>query len=225
MEVTVNTEPGPWFGSWHPHLNILMEGDYFPVEELRQSWMDATEGRSETAFIKAADAGTVRELIKYVTKITDLVDNPKALNEFLNAVYKKRLVRTYGTFFRLKLEDEEMPRQQTCPDCMSTELVKLELIRPQRISMDHKGVLRPRRPPGEVDRQLEAAMLFDPKLPRQKLVNYFPKVRQRWEKEGLSFEERHDDLAKAAGRMGLLRVNAVAGWGYSEFLAGLEKRT
>jgi Replication protein len=219
MEVTRNVEEK----TWHPHLNVLMEGDYFPVEELRQSWMEATEFRSETAFIRAADAGTVRELIKYVTKISDLIGDALALDEFLTAVYKKRLVRTYGTFYRLKLEDEDAPRLQQCPDCDSTELVKLGLVPPQQISMDLKGVLRMKRPRGEIEREIQKAIEFSPELPREKVHNYMPLVRKRWDKAGMGFAERHEDLMTAAEFLGVRKINTIAGWGYSEFLKKLSQ--
>jgi hypothetical protein len=60
LEVTYNQQEN----TWHPHLNVLMEGDYFPFEELNQAWVAATGGRGHTSFIGAADAGTIRELIK-----------------------------------------------------------------------------------------------------------------------------------------------------------------
>ena len=72
----------------------------------------ATEGRGRTSFIRAADAGTVRELIKYVTKIADLVGDAPALDEFLTAVARKRLVRTYGTFYDVPVDDEENPARR-----------------------------------------------------------------------------------------------------------------
>jgi hypothetical protein len=194
LEVTRNAKDN----TWHPHLNVLMEGDYFPVEKLRQMWMEATEFRSETAFIRAADAGTVRELIKYVTKLTDLIGDPEALDDFLTAVYKKRLVRTCGSFYCLKMDDEEAPRLQQCPDCESTELVKLGMVAPQKVSMDLKGVLRVTRLHEDMERDLHQAILFRTEKFRPKADNYFPRVKKRWDKKNLTFEERHAEWNTAA---------------------------
>jgi hypothetical protein len=146
MEVTRNPEDG----SWHPHLNVLMEGDYFPFEELNAAWVKATEGRGQTSFIRAADAGTVRELIKYVSKLSDLVGNPNALDEFLTALFHRRMVRTYGTFFGLPVEDEENPGV-CCPDCESQTVLRLGYVPLSQIRLDSKGVLRERSPGDAVD--------------------------------------------------------------------------
>ena len=154
LEVTRNLKDG----TWHPHLNVLMEGEYFPVEQLKQMWVKATEYRSEFAFICAADSGTVRELIKYVTKVSDLVGDPDGLDEFLTAVHKRRLVRSYGSFYPLNLDDEEAPRSHQCPDCESTELVRLRIVPPEQLSMDHRGILRVHRKKRDVDRAVAEAV-------------------------------------------------------------------
>jgi len=157
LEVTYNAETD----SWHPHLNVLMEGEYFPFEELNQAWIEATEGAGRTSFIRAADAGTARELIKYVTKVADLIGNVEALDEFLTAVSRKRLVRTYGTFYDMPIDDEENPRA-ACPDCHSNDLTRMGIVPSYQISMDLKGVFRVKRTEREVDRDLDAGAEFYP---------------------------------------------------------------
>lgn len=154
LEVTRNREEG----TWHPHLNVLMEGEYFPFEELNQAWIEATEGRGKTSYIRAADAGTVRELIKYVAKLADLLGDAPALDEFLTAVFRKRLVRTYGTFYDMPVDDEENPRRE-CPDCHeSDDIVRLGFVPAYQISLDMKGVLRVKRPPGDAEREVHRAL-------------------------------------------------------------------
>lgn len=138
LEVTWNGEER----TWHPHLNVLIEGDYFPFEELNQAWVKATHGKGNTSFIRAADAGTVRELIKYVTKVADLLGEPEALDAFLAAVKGKRLVRTYGTFYGLPIADEDDPQAACCPDCKSENTVRLGYIEPYQVGLDFDGVLR-----------------------------------------------------------------------------------
>lgn len=161
LEVTYNREED----TWHPHLNLLMEGEYFPFEELRHAWSEATEHRGQTAFIRAADAGTVSELIKYVTKVSDLIGNPVALEKLLLAVHKKRFVRTYGSFYGLSVADEAAPVQSHCPDCESTELVALGRVAPQQVSMDFDGILRVREPdPYDLACEFEEAGSFRPGL-------------------------------------------------------------
>jgi plasmid rolling circle replication initiator protein Rep len=161
LEVTYNREED----TWHPHLNVLMEGEYFPFEELRQAWSEASEHRGQTAFIRAADAGTVSELIKYVTKVSDLIGNPVALEKLLLAVHKKRFVRTYGSFYGLSVADEAAPMQAHCPDCESTELVALGRVKPQQVSIDFNGILRVRgRDPDDVCNEQAEAESFRPGL-------------------------------------------------------------
>jgi hypothetical protein len=158
LEVTRNREEN----TWHPHLNVLMEGDYFPFEELNQAWIEATEHRGHTSFIRAADAGTARELIKYVTKIADLIGDPAALDEFLTSVFRKRLVRTYGTFYDVPIDDEENPHRE-CPDCHEHDgIVRLGIVPSYQISLDLKGVFRVRRTSREVDRDLRENAEFYP---------------------------------------------------------------
>lgn len=156
MEVTYNREEN----TWHPHLNVLMQGEYFPFEELNQAWITATEGRGKTSFIRAADAGTVRELIKYVTKLSDLIGKPSALDEFLTAVFRRRLVRTYGTFYGLPVDDEENPGV-CCPDCQSQNTIRLGYVPSHQISLDAKGILRAERPPWATASDLREAVQFN----------------------------------------------------------------
>jgi hypothetical protein len=138
-----------------------MEGEYFPFEELNQAWVEATENRGHTSYIRAADAGTARELIKYVTKLADLIGDAAALDEFLTAVFRKRLVRTYGTFYDLPVEDEDNPHRE-CPDCKSRDLTRLGIVPSHQISLDLKGVFRVNRSQRDVDRELRENAEFYP---------------------------------------------------------------
>lgn len=225
---------------WHPHLNVLAEGDYFPHAQLSQMWERATDGRAnvvwvsvvKNGFIDLEDGGTskaARELVKYITKASDLVGDPVAVEQFLDAVYKRRLLRTYGTFYGLKLEEEAQPHEEVCPDCGTNEFVTLDrLISPQQIAMDFKGVLRDKRKKREVDRAIEEAVSFHPELPRVRpLVSAetYGRMKKSWEKAGLSFEERGTEWKAAADRIASVKANVIAGWGYSEFLGKLQGGT
>lgn len=161
MEVTYNSDNN----TFHPHLNVLLEGDYFPFDELNQAWIEATDRRGRTSFIRAADAGTIRELIKYITKVVDFIGHPDALDVFLTAIHGRRLIRTYGSFYGLKVADEEQPYGADCPDCgpnLHVSTVKLGYVSPRQISLDLKGVFRVKRSQREVDRDLADAARFDP---------------------------------------------------------------
>lgn len=157
LEVTVNEKDG----SWHPHLNVLMEGDYFPWEQLQKLWVKATRGRGEIVYIRAADSGTVGELMKYVTKVADLVGKPKALNEFLLAVKGRRLVKKYGSFYNVQVADEDAPRLHKCPCCGCSEITKLGIVPREQVIMDFNGNLRVQRDQRHVDRELIAAVSLE----------------------------------------------------------------
>jgi hypothetical protein len=157
LEVTVNEKDG----SWHPHLNVLMEGDYFPWEQLQKMWVKATRGRGEIVYIRAADSGTVSELMKYVTKVADLVGKPAALNEFLLAVKSRRLVKKYGSFYNVHVDDEDAPRLHKCPCCGCPEIIKLGIVPPEQVVMDFDGNLRVQRNQRDVDREVLAAISLD----------------------------------------------------------------
>lgn len=164
FEVTRN----PKDDTWHPHLNVLFEGEYFPHEELRQLWVKATHGRGQIVWIAKANEGTVRELIKYVTKVADLLDDPEALDEFLCGIDRCRLIRTYGTFRGISVKDEDSPEDaEECPDCGSKCVLDLGFVPAHQISFDFsaargKGAFRVRRKQRQVDDALWRSEEFVP---------------------------------------------------------------
>lgn len=155
LEVTYNRDSQ----TWHPHLNVLMEGDYFPFEQLNRLWIHATAGNGRTSYIRAADEQTVFELIKYTLKVAErseeesgvsslrlIVDRPAAIDEFLSALYGSRLIRTYGTFYGLNVADEDEPEEE-CPDCGSKKIIDLGPVSEHQLLFDfEKEVFRVREP-------------------------------------------------------------------------------
>jgi len=152
LEVTYNKKRR----TWHPHLNVLIEGEYFPFAELNLAWKKATVGKGQTTHIQAANEGTIRELVKYTLKVVErseagelqlIFDDPAALDEFLAAVYGVRLIRSYGTFRGLKVADEEQPEEE-CPDCGSKCIVDAGPAQFSQLSFDfEKEVFRVVRGP------------------------------------------------------------------------------
>lgn len=136
LEVTYNAKES----TWHPHLNILFQGSYIPFEALRQEWSEATRHRGQTSWIQAANTGTVRELLKYVTKLSDFVEQPDAVDAFLHATKNMRFIRTYGTLYNIPVEEDD--NESCCPDCKSTKIVRIGSLRAQQVVIDFKGVLR-----------------------------------------------------------------------------------
>ena len=218
---------------WHPHLNVLAEGDYFPQAQLSQMWEASTQGRASVVWVSAVKNGFIdleeggtskaaRELVKYITKASDLVGDPVAVEQFLDAVYARRLLRTYGTFYGLKIDEEAQSHEEVCPDCGTREWVQTNLIRPQQIAMDFKGVLRDKRRKSDIDRDVGEAIVFAPKKPREKpLVDAaaFTRMRKSWEKRELTFDERREEWMGAVEKVETLAIRSIPGWGYSEWLA------
>jgi hypothetical protein len=140
LEITYNRETQ----SWHPHLNIVLDGPYMSFGDLVCAWGKATEGRGRTAFIREADRGTAVELLKYVTKLFAFIDVPEAVEEFLSATRRRRFIRMYGSLYNLKVEDEQNDCvHQCCPDCGSTRIhVIASVLLPQQVYFDSAGVVR-----------------------------------------------------------------------------------
>lgn len=144
LEVTFNESAV----TWHPHLNIIFEGEYISKSELDAVWFRATRGRGRITWIQRADRRTVLELLKYVTKLLDFVHKPEAVEWFLKGTYRKRFIRTYGSLYGLKLEEDtregrgDDPRL-TCPDCGCRDLETLPApLRLDDVYFDTSGVLR-----------------------------------------------------------------------------------
>lgn len=143
LEVTFNLRKK----TWHPHLNILMQGEYFPQAALKRAWIAATEGRGQTAFIRAADEGTVYELIKYTAKLPDLIHRPAVLDEFLAAMHGARLIRTYGSFRGFNVDEEVEEVEEKCPDCGSAIWIDTGSVHYEQLGFDFdKKVFRVRAP-------------------------------------------------------------------------------
>lgn len=170
LEVTYNKTRR----TWHPHLNVLIEGEYFPFAELNLAWEKATDGEGRTTHIQQANEGTIRELLKYTLKVADrdesgnlqlVLDEPRSMDEFLSAVYGVRLVRSYGTFRGLKVADEETPEEEECPDCGSKCIVDVGPIQHSQLTFDfEKEIWRVTSGPTKRDRALHLVRRAAPRF-------------------------------------------------------------
>jgi len=141
LEVTFNDRAR----TWHPHLHAIIDAPYLPQERLLEAWREASgakPGESRTCWIGAADSGAIRELVKYATKTASLVRHPAALEEFLRATKRMRMLRSYGGLYRLRLALEPAG----CPDC-GLPGEALDVVGLDQVTWDACGVLRPREPP------------------------------------------------------------------------------
>jgi hypothetical protein len=105
---------------WHPHLHIIHEGPFMPVEELRAEWHRVT-GDSFIVDVRIIDddKAAAREVAKYASKgVTSPEDDPDAacvhdhpakLREAMEALQGLRLCATYGSWRGFKLLAKEKP--------------------------------------------------------------------------------------------------------------------
>ena len=136
LEITYNREQK----TFHPHLNVLFEGEFIPFADLNAVWVEATRGNGHTSHIQKADPGTTAELLKYVTKVSDLIGQPAAVDHFLTATERRRFVRTYGVFFRIPVSEDQ--NERCCPDCKTSRVLRMESLWPWQLSLDLAGVFR-----------------------------------------------------------------------------------
>lgn len=120
LETTYNTKSR----TWHVHLHALIDAAYMPQAWLSQAWEAITEGAGfivDIRPIRGHDAA-IAEAIKYITKITPFWDDPRLLNEFMQAVRGARLLGTFGTLYGQDVPDTRPPKRfPTCAGCGSTD--------------------------------------------------------------------------------------------------------
>jgi hypothetical protein len=143
LEVTFNEKEN----TWHPHLNVMWEGEYIPQAALLKAWAGCSQGRALTASRKAAGVRieqviSLLELFKYVTKLAPIVGNAELVNVFMRATHRVKLVRCYGSFYNLAVEDEDLAQPECCPDCGSTEIEHTGRVWPEQVWFDRNGVIR-----------------------------------------------------------------------------------
>ncbi len=117
LEVTYN----PSSKSWHPHLHLIVEGEYFPQKELSQLWQHIT-GDSPIVYIQAVhDSEKMgRYISKYVTKPDEVASWPsEILWEYMKAIKGRRLFHTFGTMHNIKLKDEHEKQKELPKFCLA----------------------------------------------------------------------------------------------------------
>jgi hypothetical protein len=101
--------------TWHVHAHMIADTKFIPQGMLSEAWRDIT-GDSYIVDIRvikdAEKAG--KEVAKYIVKPGDFLQDPKLVDEFLNAVKGARLISTFGKYHNIKFEDED---DCGLPDC------------------------------------------------------------------------------------------------------------
>jgi len=122
IETTINTRTA----QWHPHLHMIVDGNYMPVKRLQYLWHEITGG-SEIVWIEAAKgkARLVTELCKYVgkpQKLTTWTDDQ--LTEWVQATIGLRMVQSFGKRRPPPIEDAT-PDQVKADDETSYSLARV----------------------------------------------------------------------------------------------------
>lgn len=91
---------------WHPHLHILLRGEYIPAKLVSDAWLQIT-GDSTNVSISLVKSSEhlYSYLTKYVTKGWDaaMYRNPGRLREAVTAVHGRKLLISFGAFAHLSL--------------------------------------------------------------------------------------------------------------------------
>lgn len=141
-------------GEWHPHLHVVVGGNWVHQDELREAWKEVT-GDSFIVHIRALprinDIGAY--VAKYITKGTsvEVWQDPGRAAEWIKASKGVRMCNTFGDWRSLKLTAAlESATDWTFVDRLET------LIGRSRSGEDHAmHVLMSMRPPGnEAEEQL-----------------------------------------------------------------------
>lgn len=112
IEVTFNKESG----RWHPHLHVIVDGDFFPHHELMDAWRQALSSSDLWSDLEAGDRVIVhisavhnrkqlaRYIAKYIAKPAELCRwSLSCIREYSLAVVGKRMMHTFGTLHGVKL--------------------------------------------------------------------------------------------------------------------------
>lgn len=102
LEVTVNEKDR----TWHPHLHLVVDGEYCPQKLLADEWERIT-GDSKVVYIQAVHdrSRTAKYISKYLAKSSDpcSMSGPE-IREFASAMHGRRLVFTFGSFHRVPVD-------------------------------------------------------------------------------------------------------------------------
>lgn len=92
--------------SWHPHLHVVTQGQYFAKDLLRAEWYHVTGDSYVTDIRWIKDQKNVAGYVtKYVSKPFDstFVNQANLLDEHILAMHRRRLCLTFGTWRGVKL--------------------------------------------------------------------------------------------------------------------------
>lgn len=110
-------------GTWHPHVHLIIDGEFWAHAELLAEWKKALGGDG-AARIEACHDRTrsARYLAKYLAKDTEVASWPAAtIREFAGAMHRRRMIATFGTCHKLNVDlcDSEAEKPKLPRACLS----------------------------------------------------------------------------------------------------------
>lgn len=85
-------------GTWHPHLHLIIDGDFFPHKLIKALWARVT-GDSDIVWIEPVHDAQAqgRYLAQYINTPPELRTwGPETIAEYASAVHGRRLLHTFG---------------------------------------------------------------------------------------------------------------------------------
>lgn len=122
--------------TWHVHIHALIDSGWISQKALSDAWREVTKGRGYIVDIRKADEGSLDEVVKYLTKGTDFLNDGQLVKEFLDATVRLRMLSTFGYFYGFAFDEEaiEFPPCPVC-GCMDKEHYFLWVERVSRASV------------------------------------------------------------------------------------------
>jgi len=110
-------------GSWHPHVHLIIDGEFWAHADLLAEWKKALQGDG-AARIEACHDRTrsARYLAKYLAKDTEIAAwKESTIVEFAEAMHRRRLVATFGRMHKANVDrcDEEKKKPALPRACIS----------------------------------------------------------------------------------------------------------
>lgn len=97
-------------GRWHPHLHLVVEGDYIPQRSLSTEWLAVTGDSSIVDVRSITDDGQAAGYVtKYLTKpaSSDVYADAEKLDEMVITLRGRRLCMTFGSWRGIVLEPKD----------------------------------------------------------------------------------------------------------------------
>lgn len=125
VEITWN----PHAETWHPHLHLIVDGEYFPQARLAWLWKKAT-GDSDIVWVKNVDnpISQAMELAAYIGKPPKIKAMPgRALRDYAHATQGARMLQTFGKIKAPPVDDTD-PNFTPPADSQTVSVARLRFL-------------------------------------------------------------------------------------------------